>query len=504
MRAGIFFWGLVALALLLGGYSCSLSLLDPLERIPAPRFAEGHLVAIELARQQLFSGTPGTSLELLGYPMQADFRPLLWPVVLLGVVIGGPLAINLAFFLIPLANAMCGWFLGRQLGLSQEGRFVLGGAVAGHPWVLETLINGQLEQAFFGGIGLIWACAPIGFNQKSHPFFLGILTLAIGLAAPHTVLVAGAGLLGFALFGKARWREWGWVLLSVGVAVLLVQQYFSPSMSSPLSAFAPKGSVQAAPGVAELPDAASIKGLFWPLTLARPEPVVHPVYLGWGLIGASLWGGRNKALWGVAVMLALLSLGVGPYWFLKQVPVVAASATPYRLVMGVVWILAILAATTGKRFVVGLCLVESLLTISRGLPIPAALVRIDAALSKLEAGKKGPVLDLPYPWNHCESASLHYALQASVHGRPIPYLLSYGKKSLGPMEAWFLELQAIWPHPDCPELFKSMIKQAGFSAVISHEHGPDCTLERPRLACVTEALGPKMLYREVRVWELDP
>ena len=58
------------------------SLADPVNLYPRGAFAEGHVLAITLARANLALGAPfsGTT-PLLGWPDVAHFRPIVWPMM---------------------------------------------------------------------------------------------------------------------------------------------------------------------------------------------------------------------------------------------------------------------------------------------------------------------------------------------------------------------------------------------------------------------------------------
>ena len=130
----------------------------PEELLPISEFTEGHLAGtavgiVELERGSFFD----FFVDDIGWPDGLIYRPMMWPSIFLGYLLGPVKALNLLWSYALSFNALCGFFLIRVLGLSRLAAIAGASMMAWNPWVRTTLSNGQFEQSYIGVIALIWA-----------------------------------------------------------------------------------------------------------------------------------------------------------------------------------------------------------------------------------------------------------------------------------------------------------------------------------------------------------
>jgi hypothetical protein len=445
--------------------------------LPRTPFSEGHAIAAGLV-----ASSPGELLAAhtarLGWPGGADFRPLLWPLAILAMAVGPVSAAGLGFVLAPAFNAVCGAILGRASGCSPAGTALLAGATALSPWVVNTLANGQLEQAVVGGAALIWAAGAVA--RGAGVVLTGVTVAAVGFAAPHVAL---AGCLGLPAWVR-RDRHGAAALLAALVGALLVHRWVAGNFTEGAHLFAPKGASGRPSDL--LAETAGLRALLLP---ARGSGEVwHAPWIGWALPAAALFGRDRRGLASAAVLLAAAC---------APLPLPGGSA--YRMVAGVPVALAAAAApfASGRVLLaVGAAVaVESLALTGRTLPVPATQVSLerDSAL----AAASGPILDLPLAGTTCApGAAFHYALQVADHGRPVPLLLPWGRPA----------------YRDAPPTVRSLgkrlsscsgvadaLRDAGMATVVLHTH--DCP-PAEAAACLTRELGPAREGPGTLAWEL--
>ncbi len=501
---------------------------DPTALAARTRFTDGHLLGIALWAEPMRHGVlPSLHTDVVAWPLGADLRPLLWPSTLLGALLGAPLALALTFTLVPAFNLVSGWILGAVLGRDLPGRALLGAALAFHPWVIETLVNGQVEQAVLGGAALQLAAA-MWAAQASAPraaiLLPGIVTALVGWAAPHVALagclVVGAWALVELVRGRDRAR-WQIVLAVVAVGAFAVQMYHAPSFSAGVHVFAPKGSAGRPTGLVDLPEVTSLRGLLLPPPRAPNLPVLHPNFLGFVLLGAAVWGAvRERAARppvGIALVLVVLSLGSAivaggvtiplPWAALAAVaPTVAQSMSAYRLVMGAVLALAVAASAVAWRprwlvVVIGLALVEAVSTSSRPLPLRAQAAPVDPSRAALAVGT-GPVLDLPMAGPSCPTGAAHYLIEAAATGRPVPLEFADPRAGYARVPRLQGETMRLWAQPDCAARLTQRLEDWPFGSVVLHRHDRDCPPPPGMAACLTAALGAGTTAGSVTWWDV--
>lgn len=494
-------WGL-----LLGGSA----LADPLHLAPWTAFTEGHLVAMGIAAQQL----PFLfSTDRMGWPDSLSFRPLLWPVLPLSAVIGPILAFNLLFWLTPLLNMLGGLSLARCLGWKPWPAATLAGLLAWNHWTFNTLANGQIEQAFPGGVALLWAAAmDAAFRGGARLLLPGILCLLLGLAAPHVALVAMVGLPLLALFrleaDRRRWlAHWSIMALGIGISAYLIHGYHAPAAGGVASLFAPKGVAQGAIAAWQF-EAASWKDL-----LGRPmipsgigPQVVHSAALGMVPLGlglVALWkkGSRRWMIlalfFGTCALGGQMSLGSfsipTPTGLLSALsPELGRSAHAYRMALGAVVGLSILVSSLAQKplyslGILALCWTEVGLMRTRPLPLPALELQQQEYAAEL-AARPGPLLDLPLVGSACAPGPYHYALQGLVHNRPLLHSLRLGPEAYGRTSPHLGALSRAFSSPTCPAEVSRFLRGLGVRSVVVHSDGR-CAVESSTISCLTKAFG---------------
>ncbi len=500
----------------------------PTALAPLTRFTDGHLLGIALWAEPLRHGVlPSLHTPVVAWPTGADLRPLLWPSTLLGALVGVPLALSLTFAVVPAFNLVCGWVLGGVLGRAPAGRALLGGLLAFHPWVIETLANGQVEQSVLGGAALQLAAAHHATRTRSPGWVLlpGVVTALVGWAAPHVAL---AGCLVIGLWGlvdvvrePGTRLRWLLVLGAVAAGALAVQAYHAPSFSPGVHVFAPKGSEGRPTGLVDLPEATTLQRLLLPPIATTPPPVFHPNWLGAVLLLSAGWASaRDRAARGGLVVAAVLvvfslgsSIGVGgaaiplPWAALAALaPTVSQSMSAYRLVMGAVLAMAVVASAGPRRsgvavLVIALALGESLAFSTRPLPLPAQPAPTDASRAALARGA-GPVLDLPLAGPTCPLGTAHYLVVAAATGRPVPLQLTNPRAGYAAVPGLAADISRAWAREDCPARLAALVARWPFTTLVLHEHDPTCPIVDRMPRCLEAAFGAGTVAAGVRWWEV--
>lgn len=522
---------------------------DPSRLAPSTRFTDGHLLGATVWGEVLLRGELPSVRTTILWPGVSDFRPLLWPAALVEPVFGPALTVTLAFALTPAFNALSGWFLGAALLLGPRARVVLGAALAVHPWVVETLVNGQVEQAVLGGAALQLAVAVVALRAADArkvvggAVLAGFVTLAVGIAAPHVAL-AGALLVGlWCLDLRAREGDLlrrriavrGAVLVAVGVACLIVHAYHSSAFLPGPRVYAPKGSDGRPTSLADLPEVTTLARLLF-RARASEAPVVHPNWLGGtlpilALLGAWRWRSARVAV-AAAAAFCVLSLGTSvggvplPWSALVTIaPTIGQSLSAYRMVAGAVVALAVaaawavegrggspLSAAGGAQASQGraseallrwawvplaaLLMVEGLVFSTRPLPMSAQAVVSDRAHVPM---MDGPVLDLPLAGPECPGGVGHYLLEAARSGRSVPLNLANPRAGYAAVPGMVGEIIRASTSKECAARLGPPFERWPFTTIVLHEHA-ECPVP-PRLeACLEALFGAGTREGEVRWW----
>jgi len=513
---------MVGVSVLLGVASVWACLADPVHLAPRSNFAAGHVLAISLGQAAARDGHFfATSTALVGWPDQPDFRPLMWPMQLLGLVTPAILAYTLAFLVTPLFNALGGYALGRAWGRDPLPSAALGLLLAWHPWVRETLTNGQIEQSGLGGIALVWAAA--AWAQRgpwASVVAPGVLIGLLALAAPHLGLTASVGLALFALTEPRAWRRWLPILAFGAAGALLAAGYHAPNFSDNVQVFWPKGSPGQPTHLAGLPEESTLRTLF----LAPPPltaETLHPSYLGWVWLLAAFASARGStaahrvaAGLFVAFAFVLLAFGrqIGPLPGLFRLlelgsDTIAQSQSPYRMTAGAVVVLALLGSRVlvswpRVALVVALAWAETSLVATRPFPFPAQHFDVDSETAGFREGS-GSILDLPVIGPKCPDAGVHYSLQAAWRSRPTPVLMS-APAPYPTLPAFHRQLIEAWQEKPCGPALGEAIRRRGFTGVVLHTHLTGCPVQPSFARCLEEAFGPPEESAGLKWWDPIP
>lgn len=503
------------------------TLLHPSTLAPLTAFTEGHLLAIGLGAEQfpdiLFT-------KQLGWPNGVYFRPLLWPSLPLAMIFGPVVSFNLLYWTAPLSGALGGLALGRSLGMTPAQQTALGGLLAWNTWVYNTLANGQIEQCYMGAVALIWAAALKSVDQGG-PWLLvsGLLTLAFGLAAPHTLLVAALGIVGLALVDCLRWapKRWGfWVINAVlmGSAALGVLRYHSPAVAGAMSVFSPKSRATGYVAPWQFEDASLQSLIGWQQKATGEGPaVIHSTSLGWVCLGAVACGlffwkeqRRYKLMFflsaliciNAAMGLAFTVNGASIPTLLglmaKFSPTIERSASTYRMAMGGMVSLSVLAALAvrGPRSAILLVLlawIEVGVVRTRGIPMRTAAVFVPDYTASLSS-KTGPILDLPINDGACPEAVYHYALASTAHHRPLYHTLRLGPEAYGSFMATTPLISQVLAAPDCSTRLPELLKRLAPESIVLHKD-THCRVPTTAESCLDATLGPGQQQGQHVIWE---
>ncbi len=469
--------------------------------LPTSTFTGGHVAALAVATR---TWAPHTVLS--GWPLGVDFRPMLWPSIVLAHVVGAPAAYALTLVLTPAANVLGGWVLGRVLFGEARAALCLGALLAAPPWVRTTLQNGQPEQALLG-IGaasfalMVWAAEGARWRLA---LVAPVVALA-GITAPHVILATLGVVAVWAVAGvRAAPRRAAALGLAL-VGALGVAAWHAPGFDASIDHFfAPFGLLDASAGPAPK-RAVLASDLFF---AARMPPgkgpgVIHLGYVGLPLALGAAWAGWRTpgaprwALFAAAGLLVLAFGEAGPFrWVAALSATLAASGTPYRFVLGVVLALSLVVARSRVApWVAALSLAEAAWVDPRPLPFPTE-AWAQHPTAPIPAGQS-PLLDLPVVSRSCREAAAHYLAEAGTHGRPTPLYLRSGPLAWGADDTTPARIAAALGAADCAERLPAAV--AGFGVVVAHTHGP-CRVRPSELRCLTDALGPPAPGEGVRVW----
>ena len=516
-------------ALVIGAWGDAAAWAGPETHAPRTAFTSGHYLAHAVARSTFETGWfLAPQVDLIGWPAPASFRALMWPSALLAVLVPPLVTVNLVFLLIPAFNACGGYLLGRAW-LGGEGRAADVGAAATaglcawHPWVRETLANGQLEQACIGAVALVWAAAE-GARRGGPARWLGMALLQglTAVSAPHLGLAGAVGLGLFAVVDlvgdRTRWRGWVGVLVAVAAGTAAAAGYHVSGYASASQVLWPKGSPGHPAGLAGLAEQTTLSSLFWPPAGGvAAGSTYHPNFLGWTLLAAALLGlvrGRAaRPAWVAAAGLILLSAGAtlapgipGPYaLFGLFSEALAQSQSPYRFVSAAVVALALAGGLAVRTPVAGVVLVglawaETAIVGTRPFPPADQEFRLDSVTAPFQAGV-GPILDLPFAGANCPAGNVHYVIEATRRLRPTPASMAttsvYG--SVPGLQGAVLGLVR---DRRCAEELAPLLRARGFTTVVLHSHGAACPVSAGLVRCLGDALGAGTSAPELQWWDV--
>ena len=520
-------------ALAIGVWGDQAAWVDPSRYAPRTAFTSGHLLAHAVARASFEQGWfLAPEVNLVGWPMPASFRALMWPSAALAVVLPPLVAVNLVFVLIPLFNAGCGYLLGRAWlpgdGAARNvGATLTAGLCAWHPWVRETLANGQLEQACVGVIALVWAAA--AWARRGGParwVGVGLLQALVAVSAPHLGLAGAFGLGLIALVDVAAdrrlWRPWAGVLGMGAAGTLAAAAYHVSGFSSASQVLWPKGSHGHPAGLPGLAESATLTSLFWPPAATVSEGLTfHPNFLGWALLIGAAFGVRKAGAVGVraglvvAGALVLISLGPtlapgvpGPYALFGLISdTLAQSQSPYRFLSGGVVALALVAGAAVRTpavalVLVGIAWVETARVGLRPFPPATQDFEADAVVAPFRA-RTGPILDLPFASGTCPAGNVHYVIEATRRLRPTPASMATTAvyASVPGLQGKVLGMSR---DRQCGALLAPELARWGFTTVVLHQHA-GCPSQPGLVRCLEDAFGPGEAAPELRWWDLaDP
>lgn len=507
-------WFLVGLCLVTTALGVAVTwpvALHPLDTAPATTFTLGHLVGIGFAARELLALDVDPHLELAAWPGGADFRPLLWPVNLLAVATGPVLAFDALVIGTPCFNAVCTWWLGGKLGMGPWSRTAFAGVVAWNPWVSASLLNGQVEQALLGGVSLVLGCLVAGANGATGlAVMAGVVSWAVAMATPHVglgaVLVSGA----WAAWEAARTRQLRWAAIAgmIALGAWLAARWHAVNFDDGgVHLFAPLGS-QSEVGLPMRKSAVLLRDLFTPAGLP-PEgrtAVLHSGYLGVPLVALAAWSARRSppAAFAGATM-AVLSLGsAGGLWTLLTAisPTLALSDTPYRCLTGAWVALAAAAARLPSRLVLTWPIVAWLETAwvdPRPLPIATMSAAQQGPTASL-ALRDGPVLYLKFSGRGCGKEIAGDLLEASRHGRPVPWVLRDGPGALPPGLALPARAEAALASPSCASELGALAEDWPFAAIVARKTGR-CKVTGAQAACISRVFGSAQEDRAYWWWD---
>lgn len=349
--------------------------------------------------------------DLLGYPEGIGYyyaSPIKGVLAgLLLPLLGLPATWNLLTVLARIATPLCAYGAGRAWGLRASGALTVacawGCAPIFHGYAVEGIVEGTDAWTL-----ALWAWAA---GHRRH----GRSAVALAAAIVSSWYLGAAACL-LALLAGLRDRR---ALLGLAGGLLLA----APFVSLFLGAF---------PSAAPLPD--DIRQMMGaPLRIPAPglreglNPFALTAYLGWLLGLGSLyaaWRGEHRLV-GLALLPAVLSLGVGPWY---DLPVLEMLRFPYRWHVATLALLALavgrLADRRGWWWLGPLVVAEGLLLspvepVLPGSPadIPEIYAAVDAPLLEVP----GPVVRPPGEINRSRPRARYLLYYQAAHGQPSPW-----------------------------------------------------------------------------------
>ncbi|MAA78698.1 MAG: hypothetical protein CL916_05520 [Deltaproteobacteria bacterium] len=508
------------------------SMREPSELLPITEFTEGHLAGTVVGVVEWEMGSLwDLYVDDIGWPDGLVYRPMMWPSIALGALVGPVLAINLLWSYALSWNAACGFFAIRVLGLSRISAIVAGSLMAWNPWVRTTLSNGQFEQSFIGTIALLWGFV---FLSERHRWagMLGTFLVVVlgGLAVPNVILT---GLVALPVLGAYRVlsnirRLIPWSLCAAATIAggLLVNSYQSAGFSSDEPQFfSPRRADDSS-----MDNVATLSSLLEaPSKTVANNQVAHIPYQGeiWpkaGLIGAVVGGGVGRM--GILAAVDMVHFSLGPSvqiendtyylpvsWLAHYAPILAQSGSYYRFAMGgfVGFALCVAAGLHQIRrysliisiLIGGFIVQEGIQETEemRGHPIPLSA---SSAFDHLEVetllGGKGAVLGLPLLKNmNCDKGSFGYVKEYWLHRRPILHTMEPPIRYRS-NEPKISRLMRVLDDSACSSNIKAAIQRMGVGAVILYTSS-QCNLSQEQKICLEQGLGIPQKSRGVWLWD---
>lgn len=273
---------------------------------------------------ELRAGRAGWVTEQIGWPEPAALRFISWgPAMLVAPLqgwLGGLGAYNVALLLTGALNAAAGALLARLLG-AREWPAVAGGLVlAGCPFALDTLANGQIAKMQLWTLAVylsvVWLCLQRWWLLPMVP----LAALLVAVTSPSLAMflpVTLAVLLPALVLKRRTWTAAAAGAVAAGLsagALLWIRGHYEPVGGLPaVSAFAP-ANVEVGSHAALLEGIARIDTMLLGGTVAGLH-ADHVIYLGLpALVIALLLGARRDgvALAGLALVLCGAVLALGP------------------------------------------------------------------------------------------------------------------------------------------------------------------------------------------------
>lgn len=508
------------------------SMRDPSELLPITEFTEGHLAGTVVGVVEWESGSLwDLYVDDIGWPDGLVYRPMMWPSIALGALVGPVLAINILWSYALSWNAICGFFVIRVLGLSRIAALTAGSLMAWNPWVRTTLSNGQFEQSFIGTIALLWGFVFLSErNRKVGVLGTFLVVVLGGLAVPNVVLT---GLVALPVLGVCRvlrhprrllpWSVCAFATIAGG---LLVNSYQSAGFSSDEPQFfsprrADDSSMDNVATLSSLMDA--------PTKTVANNQVAHIPYQGeiWpkaGAVGALIGGGIGRM--GVLAAVDMVHFSLGPSvkveedtyylpvsWLAHYAPILAQSGSYYRFAMGGFVGFALCVAAGLHRIrryslmvsivVGGFVVRESIQETEnmRGHPIPlSASSAFDHPQVEQLLGGKGAVLGLPLLKNmNCDKGSFGYVKEYWLHRRPILHTMEPPIRYRS-NEPKISRLMRVLDDASCSSKITAAIQRMGVGAVILYTSS-QCNLSQEQKSCLEQGLGTPQKSKGVWIWD---
>lgn len=508
------------------------SMRDPSALLPITEFTEGHLAGTVVGVVEWEQGSLwDLYVDDIGWPDGLVYRPMMWPSIALGALVGPVLAINILWSYALSWNAVCGFFLIRVLGLSRVAALVAGSLMAWNPWVRTTLSNGQFEQSFIGTIALLWGCVFLSERYR----WVGVIGTFIvvvlgGLAVPNVILtglVALPVLGGYRVLSNVR-RLVPWSLCAVATIAggLLVNSYQSAGFSSDEPQFfSPRRADDSS-----MDNVATLSSLLEaPAKTVANNQVAHIPYQGevWtkaGMVGAVLGGGIGRM--GILAAVDMVHFSLGPSvkvqdetyylpvsWLAHYAPILAQSGSYYRFAMGGFVGFALCVAAGIHRIrryslivaaLVGGWIVQESMDETesmRGHPIPltASTAFENPGVSHLSGGK-GAVLGLPLLKNmNCDKGSFGYVKEYWLHRRPILHTMEPPIRYRS-NEPKISRLMRVLDDDACSSKITAAIRRMGVGAIILYTNS-QCNLSQEQKNCLQKGLGIPQKSKGVWLWD---
>jgi hypothetical protein len=510
---------------------------------------------LRLASARWLTGQDPGIFAPLGYPLPAVVPN--WVDHLLGaplaLALPWPLADNLFWLGLIVANGLAGHALGRHVGGSHAAGLLCGLGFAISEPVLREINASHAPQALllWAPLFLLFLLRGTGSEGRARDgvlagIFLGLAALSYWYQGLFLAVLAAPVVL-HGLWVARREERLGAVVLSLGVAtgaaLLLCGPFLAASLAAaPELAGVSEQVLQHVPGMRGQPVPPEHAWTFLhgsgPSWLWRAEPLatasrLSPVLLLAAVVGA--WRGPGPrwpwvlaaALGGLLLMGPFLQVGgepitVGgrlvplPGWLLAELSDAAGRLHwPARWAVIVPLALLPLAARVPRPAIWAAVLLVATLLLSGNAPLQVSPVGAFAGWRVLEASP-GPVLVLPQEPEGDGASTMGFIFRAS--GAPLANELGVPPRAAQPIafRRWHedLGLRGWWRHVaargealEPPPEALAQLREEGIAAV-ALDVTPGCALEPTRNEAIARmlesGLGEPVDYGPVMVWWLDP